>query len=112
MRPRLLPVAFLALFALTAALAACGGGDGEIDDLRTQVASLQTALAQPQPDRVVGVVLRCTVQIGKAEITGEVCRSVAGAAVYQEVTVRTASGAAYTVKANASQSISVGQVWP
>ncbi len=77
------------------------------------VAAAPTA-ATVERDSVVGVALRCsrtgTQYRTAAEYTGDICLGNPNA--WQEVTVRTAQGTTYSVKANASQLIRVGQIWP
>ncbi len=112
--PVKLTAALVAVAALTLTAACREDGEGTATrgrdaDLATRFAGWSLA-ATPTPDlgRVIGVVLRCGGASGA--LSGTVC--VGDPSAYQDVTVLTASGATYTVKANATQRISLGQVWP
>ncbi len=111
--------------AMVVLLAACGGSSGPDEDtiaLRTEVAALQTALAQPVerptlgPDRVVNVEVYCyapaTQTRGAVEYHTEAdCKRYSRTAT-RIVTVRTANGGAYQVTVPFEQSVSIGQTWP
>ena len=98
--------------------AACGDGD-DTSALQTQVAALQT---QTAPAHVVGVELKCIYAFGEKveEHRGMPdCRGGDPLADdyipkhrWQEVTVRTATGAKYTVNVSAFTSLAVGDEWP
>ncbi len=121
---RLFWIPALALAALS--LAACGGDDSNA--LKTQVASLQTQVAQAGPDRVVGIEWRCT--LNTVETHGadgcpsnpagtggsaEVFKTNSGATVMnrrQELTIRTPSGATYTVNVSPDTKVALGDAWP
>lgn len=119
---------FVGCLALTMAVAACGGDDGN-EQLRARVAELETAVAAPiptavptnvLPDRVVGVSWECesfTLEGARpSNAQGDICKvlfsptwcgrqkdSVVPGCTYVQkvvatVVVRTAEGTSYTVR--------------
>ncbi len=107
----------LVLFVASAVIAACGGE------------------REPEPDRVVNVVLRCEQRASTFDgvyhpprpFTGTECERRISAGVEaggtpeqvysvwnmrQEVTVRTASGGAYTIEVSPATPVAVGNQWP
>jgi hypothetical protein len=72
------------------------------------------AVAAVKRDRVVGVLAKCSG--GSREYSGDACYDTTYAAVRATarlvVTVRTASGATYTVEMPISTRVSVGDPWP
>lgn len=118
---------------------ACGGND-DSNLLRTQVALLQTQVAQPtstpqptarlEPDLVVGVSWRCDIYVGRSgeaqsgvgesctiryqsNYASEIQKTMIIQNIVADVTVRTSSGSAY--HANVSDPpnrIVIGDSWP
>ena len=111
-----------ALIALLALSFACGSAPAEPD--------------KAEPDKVVGVLLKCTkpsqrtldasdnlVIIPARELSAADCerllagapdrqRAISGLNALHVVTVRTSTGGSYTVEVPATTRVRVGQVWP
>lgn len=124
---------WLVTLALAVLAAACGGGD-DTSELRTQVAALQTQVAQPAPDRVVGVERHCQSALpGEANLFSpqhptavEVCDVIwdqiaqirtapSGAFAvwrYLEIIVRTQEGTIYHVQVPATTTVALHDEWP
>jgi len=109
----------LALAAL--ALAACGGDNGDTSALRTQVASLQTQVAQAGPDRVVGIERHCQtgsgdnlhpMAVGLCDAVWDQVSKTNPPLGYLEIIVRTAQGPTYRIQMPATTKVAIGDVWP
>lgn len=128
---------------LLAGLFSTGAGCSEDDDigpLQTQVAALETRMAQPtatphstptpEPDRIVGVEWKCTLiatgdgETRTFELSGEPqCEDArgstpsSGTSLYMSkdlkvLTVRTAQGLVYIVVVDGNDPAAIGDPWP
>jgi hypothetical protein len=108
----------------TAGLIIAGAILGGVIGVVATLALHSSRAEAPQPDRVVGVVERCTVRGNgqSVDLEGGTCSDIrasytatAGVAIVNtrlELTVRTDKGTTYTVDVPPSATVTVGDPWP